>query len=601
MKHTTSLAKLPPMLVEQTSMGYWPLLHYTADFSEALSGGGHALVAWRHRVAEPLHKDSYAAASTFIQLWQQLQLAQCNFVRPSTAPNSSCQLLLIDGSTSEAQLQHMLQSAFERPEPVVCLASSHESDQQRLAQLQQYWQQSAVSGSEQSQLQWLFNPVHTSELMASASRVYTVRSILATEALLWQKELHCAADSVFAGTVYSHGLFAGQSQQQVSLQQWIHHAILTGQQARHPETGLTSSFAELMQWAGLQHDMRCRLPAQLYAYGFSRFWRKTLCRFVQGSEVTFLNKKNQLPKQGTLLCWGRRALPSVHAGLNLIRLEDGFIRSVGLGAQFAEPMSWIMDQRGLYFDATQPSDLEAMLQSIELTTKQRQRAEALQQRICQQGITKYNVGQQQWQAGCNTKRLILVAGQVETDASIEYGAHRIRSNIELLQQVRQDNPDAWVIYKPHPDVHSGARAAGQNEQQAEQYCDELVVDASMSVLLDVVDEVHIITSLTGFEALLRGKKVVCYGWPFYAGWGLTRDMAPQPRRQRKLDVATLVYATLIAYPRYISLVTGGYSSPEQVLNELEQLRNQPLTVWTSCQLFCRKGVRVVLNALFGKK
>lgn len=589
------------MLVEQTSMGYWPLLHYTADFTKALSGTGYALVAWRQRLAEPLLEDSHAAASRFIQLWQQLQLAQCNFVRPTATETTQYQLILIDASTSEAQWQQMLQSALEQPGQVLCLASSQERDQHRLTELQQCWQHDAVATLEPSQLQWLCHPVHTAELMASASRVYTVRSILATEALLWQKELHCLADSAYSGTTHSQGIFAGQPHYQVSLQQWVYHAILTGQHAQHPETGLTSSFAELMQWAGLQHTTRCRLPAQLYAYGFSRFWRKTLQRFVQGSEVTFLNKKNQLPQQGTVLCWGRRALPSVHAGLSLVRLEDGFIRSVGLGAQFAEPMSWIIDQRGLYFDATQPSDLEAMLQSIELTTEQRQRAEALQQRICQQGITKYNVGQQLWQPGCSTKRLILVAGQVETDASIEYGAHRIRSNIELLQQVRQDNPEAWVIYKPHPDVYSGARAAGQNEQQAEQYCDELVVDASMSVLLDVVDEVHIITSLTGFEALLRGKKVVCYGWPFYAGWGLTQDVMPQPRRQRKLDVATLVYATLIAYPRYISKVTGGYSTPEQILNELEKLRNQPLTLWTRCQLFCRKGVRVVLNALFGKK
>ncbi|MCC5824592.1 MAG: beta-3-deoxy-D-manno-oct-2-ulosonic acid transferase [Alkalimonas sp.] len=347
--------------------------------------------------------------------------------------------------------------------------------------------------------------------------------------------------------------------------------------------------------------MRMALPKHIYAYGFSRFWRKTLQRFTQGSSITFLRKGAALPSQGTLLVWGRRALPAVQAGLRLIRLEDGFIRSVGLGAEFAQPMSWIFDQRGLYFDATQPSDLEQLLQELTLTDKQRTRAEALRERICAQGVTKYNVGQARWQRPDTSKTIVLVPGQVETDASIEYGANQVRSNLQLLMQVREKNPDAWVIYKPHPDVYSGARAQGAGEDEASAYCDELVLDVSMAVLLEQVDEVHLITSLTGFEALLRGKKVVCYGWPFYAGWGLTEDTLPAPRRGRQLDLATLVYATLIAYPRYISDVTGGFSSAEQVLMEIEQRRQQTPTTIDKAMLLVRRCLRWVLNLLFGKK
>lgn len=569
-------------------------------FAASFGGTAIRLHQWRQQVAISLSAEQQAQAESFILAWQHLELAGSNFLRPLTLPKAAYQLLLIDSHCNDALLGEMLRQAAEFSEPMLCLAANTRADQQRLMQCQHYVDVTPSLSSLQGRL--TFQPAcHTARLMQMASRVFCSRSWLGLEALLWQRPLHCMQDSPYVNCELSQGIFSDQISPKVSVASFMHHAVLAGKQAPHPERQEPAELIELLQWAALQQRMRLSLPEQLFAFGFSRFWRKTLQRFVQGSEITFLNNENQLPKQGTVLCWGRRALPSIHAGLSLVRLEDGFIRSVGLGAQFAEPMSWIIDQQGLYFDATQPSDLEVMLQTMQLTSMQRQRAEALQQRICQQGITKYNVGQQLWQPGCSTKRLILVAGQVETDASIEYGAHRIRSNIELLQQVRQDNPDAWVIYKPHPDVHSGARAAGQNEQQAEQYCDELVVDASMSVLLGVVDEVHIITSLTGFEALLRGKKVVCYGWPFYAGWGLTRDIAPQPRRQRQLDLTTLVYATLIAYPRYISLVTGGYSTPEQVLTELEQLRNQPLTLWTKCQLFCRKGVRVVLNALFGKK
>ena len=63
------------------------------------------------------------------------------------------------------------------------------------------------------------------------------------------------------------------------------------------------------------------------------------------------------------------------------------------------------------------------------------------------------------------------------------------------------------------------------------YADILAKDADIAYLLSKVAEVHTITSLTGFEALLRGVKVTAYGIPFYAGWGLTTDMASIPARR----------------------------------------------------------------------
>ena len=73
----------------------------------------------------------------------------------------------------------------------------------------------------------------------------------------------------------------------------------------------------------------------------------------------------------------------------------------------------------------------------------------------------------------------------------------------------------------------------------------------------MVDEVHVNTSLAGFEALLRGKAVTTYGVPFYAGWGLTRDLGPVPaRRTAKRSIDELVAAALLIYPRYLDPVTG---------------------------------------------
>ncbi len=77
------------------------------------------------------------------------------------------------------------------------------------------------------------------------------------------------------------------------------------------------------------------------------------------------------------------------------------------------------------------------------------------------------------------------------------------------------------------------------------------------------------TSLMGFEALMRGVKVTTTGAPFYAGWGLTRDLGTPPeRRTARPTLAGLVHATLIDYPRYFDPVTRSACPVEVVVDRL---------------------------------
>ena len=114
------------------------------------------------------------------------------------------------------------------------------------------------------------------------------------------------------------------------------------------------------------------------------------------------------------------------------------------------------------------------------------------------------------------------------------------------------------------------------------WCDEMVTDVAMGSLLSAVDEVHVLTSLAGFEALLRGKAVTCYGQPFYAGWGLTEDRAAIARRTRRLSIDELVAAALILYPTYVSRTTRKFTTPERALDELLDWRSEEmesLSLW----------------------
>lgn len=322
--------------------------------------------------------------------------------------------------------------------------------------------------------------------------------------------------------------------------------------------------------------MNGALPTALYAAGFSLRKRPLVRQFLNCADIRFVRHINQIPVEATAVVWasgpfGVGWVPDTDAWpFKRIFLEDGFLRSVGLGADLIRPLSWVVDHQGIYYDASRPSDLENILQATVFSADTLQRASALQQQLVTTGLTKYNVGSQRWQrpAAAEGRALVLVTGQVETDAAIRLGAPGITTNLALLQAARAAHPSAWVIYKPHPDVVAGLRNSGAREGDAVQWCNQIVTDVSMGALLDVVDVVHVLSSLAGFEALLRGKKVVCHGLPFYAGWGLTHDVLSTPRRTRALTMDELVAGVLLQYPRYVSRITRTPCTAEQALSEL---------------------------------
>jgi capsular polysaccharide export protein len=130
-------------------------------------------------------------------------------------------------------------------------------------------------------------------------------------------------------------------------------------------------------------------------------------------------------------------------------------------------------------------------------------------------------------------------------------------------------PDAFILYKPHPDVLAGHRRGDIPDAECLRFADKIVTNVPIASLIDMVDEVHVNTSLTGFEALLRQKPVTAYGVPFYAGWGLTTDLGPVPeRRTARRSVDELVAAALLLYPRYLDPVTGLPCPAEVVVERL---------------------------------
>ncbi|WP_407851514.1 capsular polysaccharide biosynthesis protein [Bordetella petrii] len=543
-------------------------------------------------VCRALDADREARVTALIAAWRDGLVSKYNAARdPRPALLRQPYVLVVDqtrgdasiryGQASQASFDRMLAAAMAEHPGTRIILKAHPDVV--AGGKTGHFDPSALEGSERVLL--LRDHVHPARLLEHAEAVYVVTSQIGFEALLWGKPVRTFGMPFYAGWGLTQDeLEAPARRRPASLEALVGAALIDYPRYIDPETGLPCEVEQTLAWLALQRQMRARLPEQITAVGFSR-WKKPFVRdFLAGSQVRFGDVSILTePVEQPIAVWGRKHddLIRQHPGnANLLRIEDGFLRSVGLGADFIRPLSWVVDDLGIYYDATQPSRLEHLLATVDFPPELCDRARQLRQAITHAGLTKYNVGDHGWQRPAGDNRIILVPGQVESDASIRYGATSVSGNIALLQAVRHANPRAHIIYKPHPDVLAGLRQRGVDETEASRWADDIVGNVSIGAMMSEVDEVHVLTSLAGFEALLRGIPVTTHGQPFYAGWGLTRDLGLAPevaaRRARRLDLDQLVAATLLLYPTYVSRHTRRYTTAERALAELMAWRAENL-------------------------
>lgn len=521
-------------------------------------------------IKQPLTEEQRQRAQQLMRHWQELKLSKYNHSPDAVMPTDKPYVLVVDQTFGDASIRYglanetsfhtMLRQAVELyPHHKIVLKIHPDVF---AGKKKGHFDQLTVQ--EKQHIHVLADDVHPVNLLKHAEAVFCVTSQMGFEALLWQKPVYCFGMPFYAGWgLTTDHLTAPNRRNQISIEQLVYAALISYPRYIDPETKEPCEPERLMAWIGLQRQQRNRFNTPLYM-DKPPHWKKNIFQhFLQGAQLTILKKGQSVPQNARKIVWG--ASPDI----SHIRVEDGFIRSVGLGVDMTRPLSWVFDPVGIYYNATEPSRLEQLLQTHPFTEDECARAEQLISRLIALKLTKYNVGQSNWQRPA-AKRVILVPGQVESDASIRLGSPVLKTNLELLQAVRSSNPEAYILYKPHPDVQAGMRIAGQADRDASAYCNETLGDEDMAHLLTQVDEVHTLTSLTGFEALIRGVPVVCYGQPFYSGWGLTNDMCPVARRSRLLTVNQLVAATLLLYPTYINWRTGCYTSAEVALTELER-------------------------------
>jgi capsular polysaccharide export protein len=399
-------------------------------------------------------------------------------------------------------------------------------------------------------IEFFSDPISPYKLFEGARAVYTVSSGLGFEAIFASHKPRVFGQPFYAGWGLTEDAFEIQRRQRsLTRAQLFAAAMILYPRWYDPyrdslctlETAIDTLEAQARSWREDRHGWS--------AVGMSGWKRPHLQTFYGAHQpMTFAETPADISDRPQMI-WASK--DSTTAGIT--RTEDGFIRSRGLGAALVPPLSLVTDDLGIYYDPARPSRLEKLIDArAPPRLDQELRAARLIRALVDAGLSKYNTGNPP--PALPEGHRILVCGQVADDASVRLGTTDITSNQALLEAVRAEHPGAVILFKPHPDVEAGLRSGALTNPSA---ATQIITDTDPAALLAQVHEVHTMTSLMGFEALIRGIPVTTYGAPFYAGWGLTTDRSDvPPRRRARPGIEALVHATLIDYPRYFDPKTG---------------------------------------------
>lgn len=259
-------------------------------------------------------------------------------------------------------------------------------------------------------------------------------------------------------------------------------------------------------------------------------------------------------------------------GRELLLIEDGLLPLPVSYCRTPSKCSIVLDDVSPYYDAYRSTRLERLLNHTVLSDDEIVRARNLIDRIVRERISCH-VGAPDvpLTIGRPDAPKILLIDQRCDDPSVSAGMADSMTFRRMLQAAVDNYPHHDIIIKQCPGM---ARGEGNSfyDNQALAFVKNVhhvhIVDYEINPhsLWDIVEEVHTVTSNLGFDALLRGKKVRCYGMPFYAGWGLTVDDFTLERRSLALNIETIFHTLYVQLSRYFNPRMGAVCELEDYLD-----------------------------------
>jgi len=284
----------------------------------------------------------------------------------------------------------------------------------------------------------------------------------------------------------------------------------------------------------------------------------------------------KLDKDAIFLGWGYKK-----SGLEAMKmpkwllLEDGFIRSVGLGVDGYPAFSIVEDDKGMHYDASKETRIERLLNTYDFKNDQKllNKAKEAIELIKKYKISKYNLSPLTIPEEVKNQKgkKVLIIAQTAGDNSLKYGRAYEFEPKDIILTALEENPNSQIFVKIHPDALTGKRKSSIDVELAKKYCKVITKNTNPIMLLEEFDKVYTQTSQMGFEAALLGKEVITFGMPFYAGWGVTKDKLQNKRRKRKLTPLEIFAAAYILYSSYYN----PYKKREcDIIEAIEEIKYQ---------------------------
>lgn len=267
-------------------------------------------------------------------------------------------------------------------------------------------------------------------------------------------------------------------------------------------------------------------------------------------------------------------LISKKINLPIVVFEEPFLRSVDLyrnknttqyNNKYCMPCGFTYANYA-HYDIRGHGRLESLLTDkfIPLSEMQIKRSRYCIDKIVSNKLSKYNNQQKDFIID-NSDYKILIVDQALGDQSVNLSGCNSDTFKEMLDSALNITKNVYI--KIHPEQLVGRRKGyfnfniPNNEQvfvSKQNYPTVKIINDYVNPisLLEKFDEVWTVSSQLGFEALMLNKKVVCFGTPFYSGYGLTEDKAnTNTLKFRKtfnnhLTVEDIFYKTYIEYTTY---------------------------------------------------
>ena len=269
------------------------------------------------------------------------------------------------------------------------------------------------------------------------------------------------------------------------------------------------------------------------------------------------------------------------SGLQRVLLfEAGFLRGILMdssGSLYDRAWCFFVDDLGFHYDPNTPSRLEMMINDPNLCFSQSEldRAKMLRIRLVTERLTKYNDQRIEKISRDGKRQRVLVVEQARRDWAIVKSGGGAKSFAMMLQTALDQNPEAEILLKVHPDTLNGKRGGIRKSYFGRLESKNRITIIKEKInplsLLESIDKVYVYSSMLGFEAAMMGKEVHLFGKPCYGGCGITIDYQTYPNRKHKRSLDELVFIIYILYQKYKN-VDGRWCEPEEMISELINLR-----------------------------